>query len=129
MLFLKIVLAPGMNFGTDGDMVPTVSPTYTGTLQGRPPNLEEEAFVPKANKKGSDTIEFLWSITPQPASETVFFSTWKMKIGNFEKNFDPGWINSITISSHCPEPATWAMLIVGFGGVGWQARRRRAVTA
>ena len=28
--------------------------------------------------------------------------------------------------SATPEPGTWAMMIVGFGGAGWQIRRRRA---
>jgi hypothetical protein len=28
-----------------------------------------------------------------------------------------------------PEPATWAMMILGFGGVGWMLRRNRARTA
>ena len=34
------------------------------------------------------------------------------------------WINSVV-----PEPATWAMLIVGFGAVGFAARRRRGQIA
>ena len=24
-----------------------------------------------------------------------------------------------------PEPSTWAMMLLGFGGIGWQLRRRR----
>lgn len=28
-----------------------------------------------------------------------------------------------------PEPATWAMMLAGFGGVGWTLRRRRAMAA
>jgi PEP-CTERM motif len=27
-----------------------------------------------------------------------------------------------------PEPATWAMMLLGFGGIGWQFRRRRTAT-
>ena len=27
---------------------------------------------------------------------------------------------------HVPEPATWAMMLLGFGAVGWQLRRRRS---
>jgi hypothetical protein len=32
---------------------------------------------------------------------------------------------SITISSPIPEPGTWAMLLIGFGTVGYAIRRRR----
>jgi hypothetical protein len=31
------------------------------------------------------------------------------------------------LQSNVPEPATWAMLIAGFGAVGVAARRRRTV--
>ena len=34
-----------------------------------------------------------------------------------------------TQSSVVPEPATWAMMLVGFGGIGFQMRRKRAVLA
>jgi hypothetical protein len=26
-----------------------------------------------------------------------------------------------------PEPSTWALMLIGFGGVGWLASRRRRV--
>ena len=33
---------------------------------------------------------------------------------------------TITISQAVPEPATWAMMLLGFGAIGWQLRRRRS---
>lgn len=41
-------------------------------------------------------------------------------------NFAP---TSVTISSGVPEPATWAMMILGLAGVGFLARRRKAKAA
>ena len=39
------------------------------------------------------------------------------------------WISQITIpgGAAVPEPATWAMMILGFGLIGVTARRRRSV--
>ncbi|MGH7017613.1 MAG: PEPxxWA-CTERM sorting domain-containing protein, partial [Caulobacteraceae bacterium] len=31
-------------------------------------------------------------------------------------------------SAAVPEPATWALMLAGFGGLGWALRRRRAAT-
>ena len=36
---------------------------------------------------------------------------------------------STASSPEMPEPATWALMLIGFGGVGWLASRRRAVGA
>ena len=36
-----------------------------------------------------------------------------------------GYLDDITISTAVPEPATWAMMILGFGMVGGLLRRRR----
>ncbi len=33
--------------------------------------------------------------------------------------------DQVTLIPSVPEPATWAMMIAGFGAVGWAARRRR----
>lgn len=38
-------------------------------------------------------------------------------------------VDNVFVSGAVPEPASWAMLITGFGLVGAAARRRRAVTA
>jgi hypothetical protein len=35
------------------------------------------------------------------------------------------WIESLVPGAFVPEPGTWAMLIAGFGMVGFAARRRR----
>jgi hypothetical protein len=43
--------------------------------------------------------------------------------------FNQGVDNVSIISGVVPEPATWAMLIIGFGAVGFAARRRTAVAA
>jgi len=46
--------------------------------------------------------------------------TWSNNFGVYDTTF------SITIASPVPEPTTWAMLIVGFAGVGFMAYRRRS---
>lgn len=33
---------------------------------------------------------------------------------------------TVNIEGAVPEPATWAMMLVGFGAIGWQMRRRKA---
>ena len=38
-------------------------------------------------------------------------------------------LDGVSLHSGVPEPATWAMLLVGFGGLGAMIRRRRATTA
>ena len=38
-----------------------------------------------------------------------------------------GWTASFT-SGGVPEPATWAMMLTGFGGLGALMRRRRALS-
>jgi hypothetical protein len=36
---------------------------------------------------------------------------------------------TFTPTNQLPEPATWAMMLLGFGGLGWQLRRKRSGTA
>ena len=52
-------------------------------------------------------------------------------ITGFRLEGDPGYITSITFGSlvaPTPEPATWAMMILGFGAVGTALRRRQKIT-
>ena len=43
---------------------------------------------------------------------------------------DEGWgLSNISVTSAIPEPATWTMLITGFGLVGFASRRRTALAA
>jgi len=42
--------------------------------------------------------------------------------GSYSGNFN------ITNSGGVPEPATWAMMLLGFGGIGFSVRRRRLAT-
>lgn len=43
--------------------------------------------------------------------------------------FGDGRITSMEVAGPIPEPATWAMMIAGFGLVGMSARRRQRITA
>jgi hypothetical protein len=36
---------------------------------------------------------------------------------------------TISVTSGVPEPSTWAMMILGFAGVGYMTYRRRKVAA
>jgi hypothetical protein len=66
---------------------------------------------------GNWSGQFQFGIKPQPAFEYVVFNLEDIGLTNIVRT-------SIEISC-VPEPGTWAMLIVGFGGVGAALRRRR----
>jgi hypothetical protein len=42
---------------------------------------------------------------------------------------DGNWAGNAVAVSAVPEPSTWAMMILGFAGVGFMAYRRRNNTA
>lgn len=46
--------------------------------------------------------------------------------GGYQGLGDEGWgVSNLSVSGAVPEPASWAMLIIGFGVVGATARRRK----
>jgi hypothetical protein len=44
-------------------------------------------------------------------------------------NQDLFWLRSVTVAAAVPEPATWGIMILGFGGIGAMMRRRRALVS
>jgi hypothetical protein len=60
-------------------------------------------------------------------NSTVLYFGFDDQINNIDDNHDD-FIVRATISA-VPEPATWAMMIGGFGLVGGALRRRKAITA
>ena len=57
----------------------------------------------------ANTITIHWAglVTPPPGT-------------SYSAVFDIGSAAAV------PEPATWALMLLGFGAVGWQLRRRRS---
>jgi hypothetical protein len=47
---------------------------------------------------------------------------------NLDSRDDGFKLSSITVNSAVPEPATWAMMLIGFGAIGAGMRRRKANT-
>ena len=94
-------------------------------------------FVPQVQVTGG---EFLWLSAPDPivAPGTPFTPDLQAWIRN--ESLAPDWSRVGTDITHqgpfnmtfsltglaVPEPATWAMMLVGLGGVGAMMRRRRA---
>jgi hypothetical protein len=46
-------------------------------------------------------------------------------LGTNGTSFGNVLIGGLTLNEAVPEPATWAMMLIGFGAIGWQLRRRR----
>ena len=73
-----------------------------------------------------------WSPTPGLTGRYFFFAA----IDEGQGDNDKFWLKNVTVSaiqtgpgpgSAVPEPATWAMMIVGFGAAGSMVRSRRKV--
>lgn len=55
-------------------------------------------------------------------SATIQFDTAGLNIGGYDVGVDK---IALTAVAGVPEPATWAMMLIGFGGIGAAVRRRR----
>lgn len=55
---------------------------------------------------------------------SVFYLGYDDQINNQDDNHDD-FIVRATVLPAVPEPATWAMMLVGFAGIGYSMRRRR----
>ena len=58
----------------------------------------------------------------------TFYLGFDDQITNIDDNHDD-FIVKVTVNSAVPEPSTWAMLLFGFGIVGFALRRRISRTA
>jgi hypothetical protein len=67
-----------------------------------------------------------WSANNVPitggALNTIVVSGISRGLGSYGGNL------TFTPAAAVPEPATWAMMLLGFAGIGWQFRRRRSAT-
>jgi hypothetical protein len=67
-----------------------------------------------------------WSANNVPITggdlNTIVVSGTSRGMGSYGGNL------TFTPAAAVPEPATWAMMLLGFGGIGWQFRRRRSTT-
>jgi hypothetical protein len=119
-------------------LLPVAKPAYDPPVKGPELfTLEKTSFLSPSEAAPGGTWQMLWSAYPQPAREIVTLRDWNMFIA-WDKDgdgtigakegetrlFDASWLKSLSLSSHCPEPGSWAMMIAGFGLVG--AARRRA---
>lgn len=96
----------------------------------------KDSTNPKDYYGGTNNLTFtiqgtgltLASITPQTedGKQVYFGADLRQCIGTAPCVTGPA---GATLKAAVPEPATWAMMIIGFGGVGAMIRRRRTVFA
>ena len=68
---------------------------------------------------------FLASNNGLPVQTNVFYLGYDDQVTGPDDNHDDLIIRA-TVSPAVPEPATWAMMLLGFGAAGFAMRRRRA---
>jgi hypothetical protein len=119
LLSITLTAAGAQGLAPIVDQFPTLTPTYVPAQAGTTTPFAE-SWVPAL-----DLLQFEWTIFPQPASEDVQLNSFNVRKNGVVTPFDVAWIFSTSLQSHCPEPATWAMMIVGIGLVGCTLRRQR----
>ncbi len=84
-----------------------------------------ENFIQSGSLPASITTPFTYTVD---ANATAY--------GSYRLNGGSEWISAklatLTVSEHVaavPEPSTWAMLLLGFGGIGFMAYRRKSKPA
>lgn len=72
------------------------------------------------------SLSLMFSVTSDTAGSWANYATPDFKIDwvGSKKNYDLVSL-AIPVNNGVPEPATWAMMLVGFGGIGMAMRRRR----
>jgi hypothetical protein len=100
---------PGLTLG---------NPTNNGLGVGFAGGQETFDFSSLALSGGSNTLEFIYTSLDQASGHA-----------GFQGLGDEGWgVQNVNVSA-VPEPSTWAMMILGFAGVGFMAYRRKSKLA
>ena len=79
---------------------------------------------------GQVLIGFHWGNVPGADGNVSAFYLWNnAATGSIHLTNTEGWSNAVlyTAKPAVPEPATWAMMLLGFGGIGLTMRRNRKV--
>ena len=74
---------------------------------------------------GADGFGIFWGPNTSFAGTNVFYIGYDDQITGQDDNHDD-LIIRVNVSPAVPEPGTWAMMLLGFGAVGFAIRRRRA---
>ncbi|WP_068874572.1 MULTISPECIES: PEPxxWA-CTERM sorting domain-containing protein [unclassified Phenylobacterium] len=90
------------------------SQVVTGAILAALPGMDANGSQTSFTTNGRLTFSFDSAIT----AVTMASGNYSLEIGD---------IGAIFAGTAVPEPATWAMMILGFGGVGALMRRRRAM--
>ena len=81
-----------------------------------------------ANVGGQVLVGIHWGNVPGAAGNVSAFYLWNnVATGSIHLTSTEGWSNAVlyTATPAVPEPATWAMMLLGFSGIGMSMRRKR----
>jgi hypothetical protein len=102
------------NWGSTND--PTITFTFAGG--------SESFTLPNYLFGTANTLNFVGFTSDTPfSSVSISDPTYGLAIDNFEV------ATGLTVAGAVPEPSTWAMMILGFAGLGLMAYRRKSKPA
>lgn len=87
--------------------------------------FDNTSIPPTPSTLLSGTLSFMFNVTADTAGVWVNYSPdFKIDWVGTQNNYDLV-SQPIPVNTGVPEPATWAMMLMGFGAIGYSLRRRR----
>jgi hypothetical protein len=118
-------IAPGGNAG-----VVTTTPTFPGFPLGVTSGSYDQTFdLTSASSYNPAFVTAIGSVSNAEAALLAGLSAGEAYLNIHTTNFPGGEIRGFLLASAVPEPSTWAMMILGFAGVGFMAYRRKSKPA